>query len=272
MARYVKELPMVAARADSFARIQEYLTAQKFQLTQRDGEQVFQKGKGVWVAPGFIKVIYRSTTVRVEAWIDAMGAEQNLEGVVGAAAKKPLKKHVAQVEAILAQPDPYYVPEPAVAQFCTRCGARIEDGIACSECGNPAVLREKPVEVSFRLPEGTTLQEYYKKYAGDSFYHNLKINSIICYVLCGILGLTVFANVFALVDLAIYLGLTLGMHIGKSRGCAIGLLAYAVLGTVLNLLVSGSLGGLAWLAVGISALIIFNNGKKHYQQLMTENH
>lgn len=271
MARYVKELPMVAAQADSFARIEQYLSSKKFQLRTVDGEQIFQKGKGVWVAPGFIKVTYRGTVVRVEAWINAMGTEQDLEGYVGAVAKKPLKEHVAQVEVILSQADPNYTPEPVVVQFCPRCGAKIVGGNFCSNCGSPAVIQDAQPVTTPQIPEGTTLQEYYKKYAGDTFYNHLKITAICAYVLCGILALTVLLNVFAIIDLAIYLGLSVGMHLGRSRGCAIGIFAYAVLGFVVGLVMAGTIGGWGWLAIGICALILFNNGKKRYQELTVKH-
>lgn len=267
MARYVKMLPMVADRKVTFARIKQYLSSKKFQLVTLDGEQVFQKGKGVWVAPGFLKVTYHETVVRVEAWINALGAEQDLEGFVAVAAKKPLKEHVAQVEAILTQADPNYTPEPPQVRYCPACGEKIESGSFCGKCGRPTTIQDIKPASERPFPEGTTLKEYYKLYAGETFYKHLKIIAICAYVLCGILGLTVMLNVIALVDLAIYLGLTLGMHLGKSRGCAIGILAYGGLGFVATLFLMGRIAGWGWLAVGIWAVILFNNGKKRYEEL-----
>lgn len=274
MARYVKDLPMVAAQAVSFQQVRQYLTGQKFEYKLRDGEQVFQRGKGFWVAPGFIKVTYRGTQVRVEAWIDVAGAEQDLEGVVGVAAKKPLKKHVAQVEAILSQPDPTFDPETVGVQYCPKCGAAIgAGGNFCPMCGTPAVVSgegEPPAPAAQAIPAGITKQEYFKQYAGEGFYMNLKVTAICCYVLCGILGLTALLNPYALVDVAIYLGLTLGMHLGKSKGCAIGMLAYSILGFVVNLVATGMIGGWGWLALSAYAVYLFYNTEKRYKEL-TQN-
>ena len=267
MARYVKDLPMVAARTVSFQRVRQYLTGEKFEYKLRDGEQVFQRGKGFWVAPSFIKVTYRGTQIRVEAWVDVAGGDQDLEGVVAVAAKKPLKKHVAQVEAILSQVDPAFDPETASVQYCPKCGATIgTGGNFCPMCGTPAVVTgETPAPAAQTIPEGITRQEFFKQYAGESFYMNLKVTAICCYVLCGILGLTALLNPFALVDVAIYLGLTLGMHLGKSKGCAIGMLVYSILGFVVNLVAAGTVGGWGWLAVSGYAVFLFCNTEKRYK-------
>ena len=249
MARYIKELPIVDYPENSYAEIGRYLTSQKFTYRNRDGEVLFQKGKGFWVAPSFVKVSYTRTTARVEAWIDAFGDEQDLEGFVGCAAKKPLQKIVSQVECILQRANTAYLEQKA-----------------------EEVVPEEPVhaqpepEIVQQLP--TSKKEYYKKYAGESFYMNLRVMAIFGYILCGISLVSLLINPLALVDLFICLGLVLGMHLGRSKGCAIGITIYAAVNTVVMLIMTGTLGGWAWLIVGIYSLIIFNNADKRYRKMM----
>lgn len=283
MARYMKVFPVVEETGKTDSLIRQYLTGKGFQHVTRDGETVFQKGKGVWVAPSFVKVTYYGGYARLEAWIDAMGSEQGLEGFVGCAAKRPLKKVVTYIEGILTKPGEGYVPAagneaaaetgdsmPVQAAFCSKCGTRLENGNGfCSQCG---YIAGEPIESNSNmgdLPAGVPVSrsEYLKKYAGDSFKNNLRITAIVGYVLCGIQALTALVNPYVLLDLAICLGLTLGMHLGRSKGCAIGIVVYSVVSMVLILLSSGTLGGWGWLVIGICALIIFNNAEKRYKEL-----
>lgn len=250
MARYSKIIPMADTQGNIHNRVSRYLTGKKFKYTTRDGEPVFQKGDGVWVAASFIQLTYAGGHVRLEAWIDTMGSEQDLDGFVGSAAKKPLKKTVAELEAILAGSDAGYT---AVQQP----DENVEAIFAAADLA--ACAQEEPLG-------SISKAEYYKKYASDSFRKNMRITAIIGYVMCGIVGLTVFVNIFGLIDLAILLGLTLGMHLGRSRGCAIGILVYSGASMILTLISSGTVGGWAWLAVGICALILFHNEDKRYYE------
>lgn len=246
MARYRKVFPQLDSAADSFARVRQFLESKGFKYRNRDGEQVFQKGDGVWVAASFIKIAYAGSEICLEAWIDAMGAEQDLEGFVGCAAKKPLKKVVVQVESILNTPNPNYVPG----------------------------VQEEAVEVpaadvaEVQLPEGITKKEYFEKYAGESFYRDIKIAAIVAYICAGINAVIAIAlNPLALLDSVILVALALGLHLKKSKACAIAITVYAAFVMVLGLVTSGSVSGWMWLVVGVISLIAFKNAEKRYHQL-----
>lgn len=274
MARHIRVFPIVDAPEKTFPQIQQYLTKKGFRRVTRDGEDVFQKGDGFWVAPRFVKVTYFGGYVRLEAWIDAMGAEHGLEGFVGAAAKGPIKKASAYIEQVLTRPGEGYEPQAATqeqaGEYCAKCGARLGQRY-CASCGH---IPGEPIPTKGAaegIPAGVQVskREYLKKYAGDSFNTNLRTTAIVGYVLCGIQALTILANPYVLADLAICLSLTLGMHLGRSKGCAIGILVYAVVSMLIGLLSSGVLGGWGWLIVGIYGLVIFNNAEKRYKELTT---
>ena len=223
MARYIKEFPIVDYPKNSYAEIGRFLKEKKFVHKNSDGEILFQKGNGVWVAPSFIKVSYSADVVQVEAWIDVMGGEQDLEGFSGAAVKKTLKKIVSHVEYLLQRANPEYLER--------------KTEMAQEEM---PVVEAVPQPVQ-ELPKSK--KEYYEKFAGESFYRNLRINAIIGYVLCGIAALGIMTNPFALIDVLIYLGLLLGMHLGKSKGCAIAITVYAAINMGLFLVLSGTIAG-----------------------------
>lgn len=250
MARYEKILPIVDSPASSFGKVQQKLESKKYKYRNRDGELVFQKGDGVWVAARFIKVTYRENEVCLEAWVDAMGAEQGLDGFVASAVKKPLKKDVAEVEKILGCPNPDYVP-----------------GQASNEVP-AAAEKPTPQPVSAQIPGNITKKEYFEKYAGESFYRDLKISAIVAYICAGLNAvISIVMSPFGLIDSVILFTLALCMHLCKSKGCAIAILAYAGFSMLVGLIFSGLLGGWLCLAAGITAVIAFVNAEKRYKKL-----
>ena len=101
MARYQTIMPLVDSQENSFEKIKSFLLGKKFKYETLDGQQVFRKGDGFWSAAKFIRVCYAGNYVRLEAWVDAQGAEMDLEGPVACAAKKPLEKIVYLLRSIL---------------------------------------------------------------------------------------------------------------------------------------------------------------------------
>lgn len=250
MARYTKILPMTDTQENIQYRVSQYLTAKKYESTTRDGQPVFQKGKGVWVAASFVRLTFAGGYVRLEAWIDAMGSEQDLEGFVGAAVKKPLKKIVAELETMLCTPGTCYAASEQTTGTPEALFASLDRASVAAE----------------KMPADITKKEYYKKYASDSFRNNMKITAIVGYIFCGIGALAVFANFFIIVDVAIFLGLILGMHLNRSKGCAVAITAYGVISVIFNIVATGTISGWIWPVIGISALIVFRNEDKRYRE------
>ena len=281
MARYQKIYPQIDTAENTFNQIYQYLISKGFKYVTYDGQQLFQKGKGIWVAPRFVKVTYLPGFVQVEAWIEAFGTEQGLEGFVGSAAKGPIKKAAAFIETVLTRPGTNYVPEqqPAAPQteqgapaFCAKCAtALVQGGKFCPKCGHPVGVPVVGGGLENTIPAGEVVskKEFRKKYAGEKFKRELRVAAIIAYIMVGINTLVaVLLNPFGLIDSAILLGLTLGMHLGRSKGCAIAILAYSIFSSIIGLVSSGALVGWVWIAVGVSAVILFANTDKRYQELM----
>jgi len=163
VARYTNNIPFYGDVNTTFNMIGQSLTSSGFEYTQYEGEKVFKKGKGFFVAPTFVKVSFANGMARVESWIKyalfpgVYIGEYGMTGMVGAAAKGPMKKAVQNVESIIQQmmgtatlPDQNmsmntgsynnnsYSQPQVKKQFCTRCGTEILDNSSfCSICGNP---------------------------------------------------------------------------------------------------------------------------------------
>ena len=243
MARYQRVMPMVASKEFSFPQIQKLLTGKGFRYEPAEGKDIFRKGDGVWTMGRYISVTYAGKFVNVEAWVTNIGSEMDLEGFVGCAGKKPVKKLVAQVENILSVPVEGFVPQEV------------------------PVFESQPAQPRQILPPDITKKEYLKNYAGAEFLRQLKGAAIMGYVCAGINGALGLLNPLALVDALILLSLTLGMHLGKSKGCAIAILVFSIISMILGLLSTGQIGGWLVLLCGIYGLVIFNKADKKYKEL-----
>ena len=154
MPRTVKEFTLMQSPESLFAAMHQFLTSKGYKYCQFEGELVFKKGVGFWVAPRFIKVTFAPGCARLEGWIKMAAlpgvyyGESDLEGFVGVAAKSPAKADLAQLEAMVIQAGGYpshMVPQPVVppvnttpapALYCTNCGTARTPGVeVCAGCG-----------------------------------------------------------------------------------------------------------------------------------------
>ena len=98
MARHIQDFRLQENPDQSFAAIHQYMLSSGYEYRNYEGEMVFKKGKGWFMAPTFVKVTYGPDRVRLEAWIKyailpgVYAGELGREGFVGCAAKGPLKK------------------------------------------------------------------------------------------------------------------------------------------------------------------------------------
>lgn len=158
MARYIKEFQVATTPDTIFNTVYQYLLSEGYEYIRYENENVFQKGKGIWTGPTFIKLSFSKSAVRLEAWMKyallpgVYVGEMGLTGFVGAAVKGPLKRRVSQIEAMIMQCANYdFSTQPQVPQqpacavqtaanqpyfFCTNCGTKLAQGTAfCPNCG-----------------------------------------------------------------------------------------------------------------------------------------
>ena len=165
MARYIKDFRVAASPDTIFGAVYPYLMSEGYEYIQYENENVFKKGKGLMTGPTFIKLSFAGNAVRLEAWMKyalfpgVYVGELGLTGFVGAAVKGPLKRRVAQIEAMIMQHANYdfsaqqqapyaaqtpqqsaYAAQTAANQpgqvFCMNCGTRLAQGTSfCPNCG-----------------------------------------------------------------------------------------------------------------------------------------
>ncbi len=142
---------------------------------------------------------------------------------------------------------------------CPNCGAVNADGAGfCVSCGAPLST----------APAAATKKEFLKLPENKKVRSELNGASIICYVCAGItlaVGIAAGGFPFVLLDVAILVGLGLGIHLSHSRVCAVILLVYAAVNSVVGLLQSGRFSGYLVLIAGIFAVIYTFRAEKSWQ-------
>ena len=99
---------------------------------------------------------------------------------------------------------------------------------------------------------------------------NFKTTYIIGYVCSALMLIGLFSvGAAALIDVAIVLGTNIGVHLKRSRGCAIGMLVYAIINTIIGIVSSGMLSGWLILATAICAVKMTYDFEKFWQSYQT---
>lgn len=118
MSRYTRILPYNDNPARLFDTISKYLIMEGYTCQQINYENVFKKGNGILSGPTYIKISAAPGQIMLEAWMKyailpgVYIGEFDLDSFVGAAVKGPLKRRVAQIEAIIMQ-----AGNPAMGQY-----------------------------------------------------------------------------------------------------------------------------------------------------------
>ena len=109
MGRYMVDLQV--NRPDDQIRqiVTDYMAREGFTYTTYKGEELWKKGVGMMTAPQFMKVNFANGQVHMEAWLKYVllpgvyFGEMGVTGLYAIAVKKPLKKRVDTLAAILTQ-------------------------------------------------------------------------------------------------------------------------------------------------------------------------
>ncbi len=273
MSRYINEIRFNGNQNETFIKIHTLLLSKGFEYITYDGENVFKKGNGTFVAPTFVKVSFLDGTARVEAWIKlallpgVYIGEYGMTGFVGMGGKGAMKKAVSQIEQILFMSNNISDAKINETQAeiqgipCKKCGTILKaENKFCINCGSP-VIEENQVT----LNKVSSLREFIENVAPLSIKKSIRSAAIWSYVCAGITFVVALAvEPFGIIDAAILLGLALGMHLRKSRAFAIGLLVFACFELLASLVASATLGGIVELIVSIYAVVIFNRANKMF--------
>lgn len=120
--------------------------------------------------------------------------------------------------------------------------------------------------------EGISKRAFYAKYANRRDKGNIRIAAILAYV-CAAISLAaglLIQNYFIVIDVALIVGFALGVQIAKSRVCAVLLLVYACISTILTLISTGQITGWWLIIVGVLAVMGTFRFHKDYQKYLLE--
>lgn len=158
-------------------------------------------------------------------------------------------------------------------RYCPVCGAaQPAAGAAAPAAGPaaqpfaapaaPAAPNVPPIEVDRNLSKGL----FYSTLATDKVRKNIRNSAIVCYVCAALTGVVaLLTSVTMLLDVIIILVLGLLVHLKQSRVCAVLLLAYSIINTVITLLSTGSPGGWLLIIAGVYAVKSTFALEKEYQ-------
>ena len=121
--------------------------------------------------------------------------------------------------------------------------------------------------------EQISKREYYAKYANKRDKGNIRYAAIMAYVCAAVsLALGIYIkNYLIVIHVALIVGLALGVQIAKSRVCAILLLIYGSVSTILTTISTGRVSGWWLIIVGVWAVIGTFNFQKDYQKYLQTN-
>ena len=113
------------------------------------------------------------------------------------------------------------------------------------------------------------IKEFRRTYDEDGFKKKIFIAAIIAYIVIAFNVITsVLFNLIGLIDCAILAALVIGIHKNKSKGCVIGLLAYAIINWLVVFIATSNLfSGWIWITISIFLLFMFNKADKAYKQI-----
>lgn len=118
--------------------------------------------------------------------------------------------------------------------------------------------------------EPISKREFYTRYANKRDKRNIWGAAILAYI-CAALSLllgVVLQNYSVMLDVLLIVGLTLGMQLAKNRVCAVLLLVYSCINTIIVTIGSGQVSGWLLIVAGIFAVIGTFNLHKDYQNFL----
>ena len=156
-------------------------------------------------------------------------------------------------------------------RYCPICGAVAPPAAGqaqpgTSGCPAPGMPDIPPIAVDRSLPKGL----YCSTLASDRVRKDIRNSAIACYVCAAVTGVVaMLGSLTMLLDVIVILALGLLIHLKQSRACAVLLLAYSLVNTVISLLSTGSVGGWLLIIAGVYAVKSTFALEKEYQAFRT---
>lgn len=158
MSKTVRQFKTALSEQEANSVVAVFYNQNGFSTYDYKGEQWYKKGTGILAGPQIMRVLINQNDIRIEAFTKyalfpgVYICENDLDSLIGALPNKQLKNAVErlimQLQPVSAAPNPmpvYNSPvqsynqqsQPnAVANFCAKCGKRVQPGSAfCPNCG-----------------------------------------------------------------------------------------------------------------------------------------
>lgn len=291
MARYIKDFQYSGSPQMLFDSVYNFLSSEKFEYQDFDGENVFKKGEGFLVSPCFFKLTFSAGLIRLETWSKytiipgVFVGEFGTTGFVGSAVRGPWLKRLATVESIIASLGGIACAQPVIGVF-EQTASPVNSmpyqtsAPVCTNCGNPAPPNSSfcsvcgaPVEQGQSInTQNISRKEFIEKYLPQSDRRSINSVAYVCYFCAALTAVLCLAlhNPWGLIDAGILFAIALGMQLTKNRGFSILLLIFSIFEFVLTIL-AGGYPPMWWLAAGIAAVVIFSKIEKKYKQFKGQN-
>ena len=113
------------------------------------------------------------------------------------------------------------------------------------------------------------IKEFRRTYYENGYQKKIFVIAVIAYIIIAFHVITsVLYSITGLADCAIFATLVIGIHKKKSKGCAIGLLAYSILNWLVVFLATSNLfSGWVWIAISAGSLYMIQKADKAYAQM-----
>lgn len=285
MARYVKDIQFHGDGQSSFNAAVQFLTSKGFEYIVSEGENIFQKGKGIFVNPVNIKLTFQGNVVRIEEWMEntilfglSIGEIAKTGKVAGIGNLKQFIDELSlviqqapfyQVNNIQTQNSPFLSFNQPIQQFqqpigsgatCLCCGSLLQPGSQfCGSCGN-----QQP---NIQSAQNITFKEFVDNYALPERRKTLKNISLYFYICAAVNFLVMLISIYpfwGLIDGIVLAGLAFLTQKTRNKTFAILLVVFSIIDAIATLALEMT-PAFWWIILSIYLVRTLSATKKEYK-------
>lgn len=283
MARYVKDIQFHGDGQSSFNAAAQFLTSNGFEYIVSEGENVFQKGKGIFINPVNIKLTFQGNVVRIEEWMEntilfglSIGEIAKTGKVAGIG---NLKQFIDELSLVIQQA-PFYQPNNIQTQnspfqsfnqpmqqpsglgaTCLCCGSLLQPGSQfCGSCGN-----QQP---NIQSVQNITFKEFVDSYALPERRKTLKNISIYFYICAAVNFLVMLISIYpfwGLIDGVVLAGLAFLTQKTRNKIYAILLVVFSIVDAIATMALEMT-PAFWWIVLSIYLVRTLTSAKKEFEQ------